>query len=82
MYYVYILQLENGECYSGYTKDLRARLAEHKRGTTVTTNRLPPEKLLYYAAFETKKLALEFERYLKMPSGFAFRNKRLIETQI
>jgi len=35
-------------------------------------------KLVFYAAFETKKKALDFEKYLKTNSGFAFRNKRLI----
>ncbi|MBI1870644.1 MAG: GIY-YIG nuclease family protein [Chlamydiae bacterium] len=32
MYYVYILKLENGQLYTGFTGDLRRRILEHKRG--------------------------------------------------
>jgi putative endonuclease len=78
MYYVYILELKNGEFYTGYTKDLRKRLQRHNNGTTVTTMSRPPKELVFYAALKTKKKALAFEEYLKSSSGFAFRNKRLV----
>ncbi|MCX6807098.1 MAG: GIY-YIG nuclease family protein [Candidatus Berkelbacteria bacterium] len=78
MYYVYILKLENGQFYIGYTADLQERVKEHKRGRVDTTKRLRPNEIIFYAAFKHKKKALGFERYLKTYSGFAFRNKRLI----
>jgi hypothetical protein len=34
---------------------------------------------VFYAAFTSKKKALGFETYLKTQSGYAFRNKRLVE---
>jgi len=78
MYYVYILLLKNRQHYIGFTKDLRKRLLRHHRHSSPTTSRIPPEELVFYAAFCSKTKALDFERYLKSSSGFAFRNKRLV----
>ncbi len=78
MYYVYILKLQNEDYYIGFTKDLQMRVQRHFQNSTSTTKRIKPKNLIFYAAFESKKLALDFEKYLKTPSGFAFRNKRLI----
>ena len=78
MHYVYILRLKNGDFYTGYTTDLKRRLVEHNTGSTTTTHRVHPEKLEFYAAFRSKDKAMQFEKYLKGYSGFAFRNKRLI----
>ena len=78
MHYVYILELQNGDYYTGYTQDLKKRLKKHSEGSTKTTKRIPPEELAFYAAFKTKTNAIVFEKYLKSSSGFAFRNKRLI----
>lgn len=78
MFYVYILKLENDQYYTGFTKDLKKRLERHKNHSSPTTSRLEPKDLVFYAAFKSKQKALDFERYLKSSSGFAFRNKRLI----
>lgn len=78
MYYTYILELENGEYYIGYTKDLEQRLQEHKRGLVKTTKYLKPKRTVFYAAFIKEEKARDFEKYLKSSSGFAFRNKRLV----
>jgi len=78
MFYVYILRLKNGQYYAGFTRDLQKRLTRHKNHSSSTTSRIEPEKLMFYAAFSSKEKALDFERYLKSSSGFAFRNKRLI----
>jgi putative endonuclease len=78
MYFVYILQLQNGQFYTGFTKNLEERLKKHKNHSVPTTNRIEPEKLVFYAAFQTEKKAIAFEKYLKSSSGFAFRNKRFI----
>ncbi|MBT5237417.1 GIY-YIG nuclease family protein [Candidatus Peregrinibacteria bacterium] len=78
MYYVYILELENGQYYSGFTRDLKKRLIAHKNHSSPTTSRIEPKELVFYSAFKSKQKALDFEKYLKSSSGFAFRNKRLI----
>ncbi|MDA1292342.1 MAG: GIY-YIG nuclease family protein, partial [bacterium] len=51
---------------------------QHKNHSSPTTSRIEPEELIFYAAFKSKEKALDFERYLKSSSGFAFRNKRFI----
>jgi len=78
MFYVYILKLANGQHYVGFTRDLRKRMARHHQHSSPTTSRISPKELIFYAAFKTKQKALDFEKYLKSSSGFAFRNKRLI----
>lgn len=77
-YYVYILELANRTKYIGYSSHLKNRVKEHETGSVSQTRKLRPLKLIYYAAFISKKKALDFEKYLKTASGFAFRNKRLI----
>ncbi|MBI2636561.1 GIY-YIG nuclease family protein [Candidatus Peregrinibacteria bacterium] len=79
MHYVYILKLQSGQHYIGYTANLDNRLARHAKGNAcTTTERIPIESMSFYAAFESAKKARDFEKYLKSSSGFAFRNKRLI----
>lgn len=64
--------------YIGYSSHLKNRIKEHETGNVPQTRKLRPIRLIYYAAFHSKKKALDFEKYLKTTSGFAFRNKRLI----
>lgn len=78
MYYVYIIQLRDGTYYHGFAKDLKERIKDHKNGNVESTKNLRPIKLVFYAAFSSKLKALQFEKYLKTTSGWAFRNKRLI----
>ena len=79
MHYVYILRLENGQHYTGYTANMDDRFARHLRGDAcTTTERITAESVEFYAAFHDEQGARNFERYLKSSSGFAFRNKRLI----
>jgi putative endonuclease len=79
MYYVYIAMMESGRLYTGYTSNLAERIKRHGRKNptrTTATDRI--RRVVFYAAFDTKKTALDFEKYLKSSSGSAFRNKRLI----
>lgn len=78
MFYVYLLALENSQYYAGYTRNLESRLRRHAHGSVRTTSRIYPKELVFYAAFKSEVKALDFERYLKSSSGFAFRNKRLL----
>jgi len=78
VFYVYILKLVTNTYYIGYSASLKERIKEHQEGKVRWTRKLKPIELIYYAAFKSKKKALDFEKYLKTSSGFAFRNKRLI----
>jgi predicted GIY-YIG superfamily endonuclease len=52
---------------------------KHKKGDVKSTSGYANMELIWYAAFEDKDRALEFEKYLKSGSGKSFRNKHLIE---
>ena len=78
MFYTYLLHLSNSEYYAGHTDNLRQRFKYHQDGKVSATKEFRPVHLIFYAAFTTERLALNFEKYLKSSSGFAFRNKRLI----
>ncbi|MDA1168977.1 MAG: GIY-YIG nuclease family protein [bacterium] len=78
MYYAYILLLSNKQYYIGSSYDLKKRLAEHKRGGVSATKNKRPFELVFYSAFTSQKLAIDFEKYLKSSSGYAFRSKRLV----
>lgn len=79
MFYVYLLRSESypAEVYTGYTEDLRQRLAEHNSGKSPHTSHYRPWVLETYLAFSDRSKAQAFERYLKTGSGVAFANKRL-----
>jgi putative endonuclease len=81
VYYTYILQLSNKSYYHGFSDNLKTRLKAHEEGLVSSTKNLRPLRLVFYAAFVSKKKALDFEEYLKTNSGFAFRNKRLLEKE-
>lgn len=82
MYYVYILwSSKSKNFYYGYTKDLKKRLQEHNNGLSKSTAPCVPWKLVFYGAFETKKLAEDFEQYIKTGSGKAFAYKRFLNTK-
>jgi len=53
MYYVYILDKDR-RFYIGYTKDLRRRIAEDKKGGKI--------KLLYYEAYVSENVAKNREK--------------------
>ena len=78
MFYTYILQLKDKSFYTGFSSDLKERIKEHQKGNIPQTREFRPLKSVYYSAFISKKRALDFEKYLKTCSGFAFRNKRLL----
>ncbi|MBI4708701.1 MAG: GIY-YIG nuclease family protein [Candidatus Portnoybacteria bacterium] len=81
MFYVYILySLKSKNFYYGYTEDLRKRLGEHNNGFSKATAPFRPWTLVFYAAFQTKKLAKDFERYIKSGSGKALAYKRLLNS--
>lgn len=78
MYFVYILELSNGDYYTGLTSDVEKRVSEHKSGKSYTTKRFLPVSLVSFTALRDKNKAEKFERYLKTGSGIAFRNRHLV----
>ena len=78
LYGVYILKCNNSKYYTGFTTNIKNRLAAHNKGEVSFTKDKLPVKLVYLSYFENKQKAYDFERYLKTGSGIAFRNKRLI----
>ena len=66
MYVVYILQshLDNS-FYIGQTEDLKKRLEHHNDGKSKYTSRKMPWKVVYTEEYNTRKEALQRERFLK-----------------
>ena len=79
MTYVYILQslADPERHYTGVTADLRSRLRKHNAGEVLHTSKYAPWMIVTYVAFQDKKRAMAFEKYLKSGSGRAFAKKRL-----
>jgi predicted GIY-YIG superfamily endonuclease len=76
MWYVYFLQLGNGDIYVGSTNDLRRRIESHACGEVTSTRTNLPVTLQSYVAVKTATLARNLERYFKSGSGKAFASKR------
>ena len=65
-HYVYIVRCANGSLYTGYTKNIEARMAAHnegKGGRYTRANR--PVKLIASWRFATKREALQIEYRIK-----------------
>ncbi|MCF7824019.1 MAG: GIY-YIG nuclease family protein [Candidatus Marinimicrobia bacterium] len=79
MKFVYTIQsTENQEqYYTGLTKDIEHRLADHNSGKSPYTSKYRPWKIISYTAFEDDEKAQAFEKYLKSGSGRAFSKKHL-----
>ena len=76
MWYVYFLELGNGDIYVGSTNDLKRRVDSHERGLVISTRPYSPAKLKCYVGVETELIARKLERYFKSGSGKAFAKKR------
>lgn len=77
MFYVYLLQLSNGDIYKGFTADLKSRLSQHKRGTVNSTKKFLPVTLICYQAYLLESDARAREKYLKTSDGSKDIKRRL-----
>jgi len=79
MYYVYLLRsLKNPDkTYVGLTNNLEQRMEKRNCGASIYTSDNRPWKLVTYICFENEAKAIEFEKYLKVGSGYAFAQRRL-----
>ena len=78
MKYVYLLQSEKypDKRYIGLTSDVSKRVSAHNAGQSKHTSKYMPWKLISYTAFIDEQKAIDFERYLKTGSGWAFSKRR------
>ena len=76
MWYVYFLELSNGDVYVGSTNDLRRRFRSHQNGEVNSTRSLLPAILKSYVAVMDETTARKLEQYFKSGSGKAFAKKR------
>ena len=78
MHYVYVLRsLRDGNLYTGYTTDLRQRVADHHGGKARTTRHRRPLQLIYYEAYLLPKDAKARELFLKSGSGKRYIRKQM-----
>ena len=77
-YYTYILKSsKDGKLYTGYTKNLKLRLEEHKKGKVESTKNRRPLELIYYETCLNRSDATHREKYLKTYHGKMFIKNRL-----
>jgi len=77
-FYVYILKSEkDNNFYTGYTANLRIRLAQHDNGEVSSTKNRRPLKLVYFEGCINQQDATHREKYLKSSWG-----KRYIKTRL
>ena len=77
MFYVYVIQNENKQWYTGYTADLRKRFNKHNAGKSTHTRYRGPYKLIYYEACSIEEDARSREKYLKSGMGKRYLKNRL-----
>jgi putative endonuclease len=78
MFYTYILQsLKDDKFYSGYTKNLKLRFEQHRKGQVESTRDRGPFRLIYYEACLEEKDAKKREKYFKTYHGKMFLKRRL-----
>jgi putative endonuclease len=78
MWYVYFLELSNGDIYGGSTDDLRRRFSSHQQGHVISTKKYLPALLRSYVAVADEATARSLERYFKSGSGKGFASKRFL----
>jgi putative endonuclease len=72
--FVYIIQsqADKRRYYTGLTSNVRIRLADHNAGRSRHTANGRPWRVTVVVAFANESRAIEFEKYLKSGSGWAF----------
>jgi len=79
-YYVYILLCKDGSYYTGYAKDLKHRVEQHKKGQGARYTRIhEAEEMVYVEEFSSRSEAMKRERRIKSLSHNE--KQRLINSQ-
>jgi len=78
MYYVYVLISDkDNRFYTGFTNDLKRRVAEHNAGRVRSTSQRRPLTLVYYEACLRQEDAIHREKYLKTTFGKQYLRNRM-----
>jgi len=65
-YYVYILLCKDGSYYTGYAKDIKHRVEQHKKGQGARYTKMhEAEKIVYVEEFDSRSEAMKRERQIK-----------------
>ena len=65
-YYVYIILCIDGGFYTGYTKNIEARLKLHESGKGARYTRMhKPQKIAYLEVLDTRAQAMKREKQIK-----------------
>jgi len=65
-HYVYVILCEDGSFYTGYTKNLDARMKLHMKGKGARYTRIhKPKKLVYFEEYNFRAEAMRRERKMK-----------------
>lgn len=65
-FYVYILLCADGSFYTGFTRDLDARIKKHETGNGAKyTKAFKPKKVAYVEIFDSRGKAMKREREIK-----------------
>lgn len=66
-WYIYIIRCKDSRFYTGITKDLKRRIAQHNsgKGCRFTRGRAPV-RLMYYEELRNRSLALKREAAIKL----------------
>jgi putative endonuclease len=61
--------MNNGQIYTGFTKNLKVRMLDHQRGYVARTSKYLPISLFGYESYALKSDVQMRERYLKTTEG-------------
>lgn len=65
-YYVYILLCEDGSYYTGYTKDIANRVAQHVNGSGARYTKMhKPKEVVFTEEFDSRGQAMKREKAIK-----------------
>jgi len=77
-HYIYVLQFKkDNKLYKGYTKNLKLRLEQHRKGKVASTKNKGLFKLIYFEGCLNQQDATHREKYLKTYLGRMFLKNRL-----
>ena len=77
-HYVYVLHsLRDGKNYIGYTKNLKLRFEQHRKGKVTSTKHRRPLELIYFEGCLSKEDAIKREKHFKTHYGKMFLKRRL-----
>ena len=70
MFYFYVLySLKDHKLYKGYSANISKRFLHHQAGATISTKNRRPLVLIYLEGFNSKKEAIQRERWAKSRQG-------------